>query len=113
MTLKSTRAIVWMTFLAVLCHGILAHHEHQNIIDALTKHQEHSIAALAEINTTIANGILIHAEATQNKAYEFAEDAAEALSRPTATPRVITKTRTRIVRPTPTPKPFRLFGPNR
>jgi 3-methyladenine DNA glycosylase/8-oxoguanine DNA glycosylase len=87
-----------------------AHYERSEMLSALIVHQTNSIAALAQINNSLASGISKQAE-SQNQKDEtlFALDLL-----PTPTPRVITKkgktkTRTRYIHSTPTP--FKLFGP--
>lgn len=106
---KVHRWLMFITFIVLIIHALLAHHEQQQIISALTDHQQHSIAAFAQINTTLAKGIVDRAEAQQQRDEAFYLHGAETPI-PTQTPKVVIKHHTKIIRPTP--KPFRLFGPN-
>jgi len=101
------RVVMTLIFIAVIVHSYYSHYENNKVIESLTNHQTHSIAAFGEINKTLADGILHQIEARQEKDALQAKEGAK----PTPTPTVITKTRTRTryVR-RPTPKPFKLFS---
>jgi hypothetical protein len=103
------RVVITLIFILTIAHSYYSHYEENKMISALTNHQVHSIEAFTEINKTLADGILHQIEARRDKDALQAKEGA----RPTPTPSVITKTKTRtryIKRPTP--KPFKLFGPN-
>jgi len=100
------RVIMTLIFVILCAHTYCSHDSQNSILTALTEHQQHSIEGFTQIDNTLANSILKRAESQRDKNIAI-QDA-----RPTATPRVITKTKTRTRYIKQKPKPFRLFGPN-
>lgn len=101
------RIVLTVILVVTVFHMYTSHVERGRIVDAIVVNQQYFINGLAQIDKTMAAGILRRAEVQQDKNDQ--QEYYRAI--PTPTPQVITKTKTTVkYRKQPTPKPFKLFG---